>query len=422
MALVRFSVKNYLSFKCEQTLSLEAGRQGTGKNGRSFSTKLKPAPNLLHGAVIYGANSGGKSNLIAAMATMRRFVMHSASGQKGDPIPVSPYRLDTKCREEPSEFEIIFIHKDVLYQYGFSADAEKVHGEWLYETPSDGRIRHIFSRDLDTSSGDYEWYVNSRIRGEKKVWQESTRSNSLFLSTANQLNSQDLEPPFEWLNSHFRVFSSARSLGDVRTSQYCLDEEKKGKVVDLIRSVDPEIEDLRVKESEFDAEELLKDFSEQVRESILSELKGKKHYDASLIRSGTDGMPIEFALEEESTGNSIMYSLAGPWIDTLESGYTLIIDELDSGLHPLALRALVSLFFSKSHNTSNAQLVITCHEATLLQDNLLRTDQIWFLDRNINAGSVLYPLSDFKPRQNESFLRGYLGGRYRGIPLARTSR
>jgi uncharacterized protein len=414
--LVRFSVKNYRSFRDEQILSLEAGRQTVGKKGRTFSSGTKSVPNLLHGAVVYGANSGGKTNLVRALHFMQEFITDSARGQHGDEIDVEPYRLDPKCRAAPSEFEIVFVVAGTLYQYGFSVDQRRVYAEWLYETPSEGRIRHSFSREFNKALSEYEWYINPRVRGERKLWQESTRDNALFFSTAIQLNAQEFQAPFDWIKSKLRVLMS-NDFSHHYTAHRCHVHDEKKSVLEILRSVDVGVSDIKTTEDEIDETVIPNDVPESIRNRLLKEMKGQRVYGVEIARKSRDGSLVYFDLDDESTGTNILYNLAGPWLDTLCNGYTLVMDELDSSLHPLALRALVSMFFDASQNIGDAQLVITCHEATLLRDDLLRSDQVWFVDRTPDEGSKLYPLSEFKPRQNESFLRGYLGGRYGGIPV-----
>jgi uncharacterized protein len=419
--LVKFSVKNFRSFRDEQVLSLEAGRQATGKMGRTFDSGIRAIPRLLRGAVIYGANSGGKTNFIRAMDFFRDFVVDSAKGSPSDKIDVDSYRLDRKSRDNPSQFEIVFVVNDTVFQYGFSVDRVRVHAEWLFETPAEGRIRHIFNREYSEDQKEYDWYINPRLKGEKKLWQDSTRQNALFLSTSVQLNSKDLSVPFEWINEKFRVLLGTHFTSEQYTAHVCHAHDQKTSVLDMLQSVDVGVCDIDIVEREFDEKSIPKDMPDELRSEVLKRLKRQTVYSTDLLRKSSDGSLVKFDLDDESTGTNILFSLAGPWLDTLCNGYTLVIDELDSGLHPLALKALINMFFDPRENTSNAQLIITCHEATLLQEEMLRPDQVWFIDKTEAHGSRLYPLSEFKPRQSESYLRGYLGGRYGGIPLARST-
>jgi AAA15 family ATPase/GTPase len=127
---------------------------------------------------------------------------------------------------------------------------------------------------------------------------------------------------------------------------------------------------------------------------------------------------VHFSLEDESEGTKKLFHLTGGWIKSLEGGATLLVDELESSLHPFISKFLVGLFHS-SKNINNAQLVFTTHDTNLLDTNLLRRDQIWFVEKNSNKATELYSLLEYKPRKDEVIERGYLKGRYGAIPFVR---
>ena len=124
-----------------------------------------------------------------------------------------------------------------------------------------------------------------------------------------------------------------------------------------------------------------------------------------------------FDLADESRGTQSLLFLAGPILKILQDGLTLIVDELDNSLHPLLVRRLVELFHSPSFNSKGAQLIFTTHDTSLLDPDILRRDQIWFVEKNKEQASILYPLSDYSPRKNKPFQQGYLMGRYGAIPF-----
>ena len=124
-----------------------------------------------------------------------------------------------------------------------------------------------------------------------------------------------------------------------------------------------------------------------------------------------------FRLDDESMGTRNLLFLIGPILDILDKGLTLCIDELDSSLHPLLVRRLVELFHNPSLNVKGAQLIFSTHDTSLLDSEIFRRDQIWFVEKDSEQASKLYPLSDFSPRKNEALERGYLMGRYGGLPF-----
>jgi hypothetical protein len=125
----------------------------------------------------------------------------------------------------------------------------------------------------------------------------------------------------------------------------------------------------------------------------------------------------EFEYGDESQGTQKLFALAGPLLDIIKQGKILVIDELDRSLHPLLVRQVVSTFQDPALNDRGAQLLFTTHDTTLLDQTLLRRDQIWFAEKTAGQSSILVPLSDFSPRKGEALERGYLAGRYGGVPI-----
>jgi uncharacterized protein len=112
-----------------------------------------------------------------------------------------------------------------------------------------------------------------------------------------------------------------------------------------------------------------------------------------------------------------LFELAGPWLDTLDQGYTVCVDELETSMHPLMVRELLRLIFSAEENAKGAQILFTTHNPLLLDPSLLRRDQVWFTDKDADGAGHLYPLTDFQPRKGESLVRGYMSGRYGAVPF-----
>jgi AAA15 family ATPase/GTPase len=95
----------------------------------------------------------------------------------------------------------------------------------------------------------------------------------------------------------------------------------------------------------------------------------------------------------------------------------LVVDELDSSLHPLLVQKVVDLFQSPDTNPKGAQLIFTTHDVSLLDSARMRRDQIWFTEKDNEHVTHLFPLLDFSPRKGEALLKNYLSGRYGGIPI-----
>lgn len=421
--LVEFSVGNYRSFRKTQTLSMVASTSVGGLPGNQFETGFRVAPELLQSTCILGPNASGKSNLVRAMDFCCDFAVDSVKDlQEGDKIDVEPFKLASDTISEPSEFEISFIVDTVLFRYGLSVDRKRVHGEWLYARSSEegSRERLLFTREFDQDSQSYDWKINDReIRGEREKWKAATRTNATFLSTAVQGNAADLKPPFIWFKENFHAVTSTTELGPGYTLSRMENPDEKAKILKLIQDVDLSISDIHVEEKDIETLEFPKDMPDEIRSELIKELGGGKILDTHFAHVDEKGEPTYFRLRDESDGTRAIFTLAGPWLDSLENGYTVVVDELNNSLHPGALRYLVELFHNSDLNNKNAQLIFTTHGTSILSRQTMQRDQVWFMERNEDQSTHLFPLTDFKPRKDEAIEKGYLGGRYGALPNIR---
>jgi len=416
--LIELNVANFRSFLDTQTFSLVKSRGEELAETNTFEAGGVNQFRLLRSAAVYGPNAGGKSNLLLALRTMERIVLESATSmQRGDKLPVTPFRLSRETRDQPSEFEVSFLVDGVRYQYGFATTPDRVHEEWLLAYPK-GRAQRWFSRAWDAEAQQYDWDLGSNLTGEKQLWQKSTRGNALFLSTAVQLNSEQLQPVFDWFKSTLRV-SNVGGWGPSFSALQCENNHKK-EVMDFLRAADLNIDDVLVESKPFDREALPEDMPESLREVIAGDLEGKKVINIRTVRKGADDEPVVFDFEEESDGTQQLFSFAGPWLDSLANGYVLFIDELHNSLHPSLVKFLVQLFHDPETNPHNAQLIFTTHETSILNQEVFRRDQIWFCEKNKHQATELFPLTDFSPRKGrENLEAAYLSGRYGALPFVR---
>ncbi|MDV6326853.1 ATP-binding protein [Idiomarina sp. Sol25] len=416
--LIEMSVANFRSLRDQQTFSLMKSSSDELECTNTFSTRAFKTFELLRSAAIYGPNASGKSNFLAALRTMKKIVQESASHYKrGDKLPVTPFRLNAENRGLPSEFEVSCIVDGVRYQYGFSVTAEKVHEEWLFAYPK-GRPQRWFIRSWNNEEEKYEWDLGHNLTGEKQLWLKSTRDNALFLSTAIQLNSEQLKPLFDWFDESLR-FANVSGWNPAFTASLC-EVEDKSRVMDFMKAADLNIDDILVETEAFDSKVLPDDMPEHIKDVISKDLEGKKIIDIKTVHKDSEGKDVVFDLEDESDGTQKLFSFAGPWLDALENGYVLFIDELHDNLHPQLVQFLVQLFHSSKTNPKNAQLVFTTHETSILNQNVFRRDQIWFCEKAKDLSSHLFSLLDFSPRKGrENIEQAYLSGRYGAIPFVR---
>jgi uncharacterized protein len=416
--LIEFSVGNFRSLNERQTLSLTKAKGEEMLGSNTFTTQATTEYHLLRCAAIYGPNAGGKSNFLLALNTMKRIVLESATTwQRGDKLPVTPFRLSQTTLDAPSEFEVMFIVDQVRYQYGFTATAERIQEEWLLAYPK-GRPQRWFGRNWNEKTQRYDWELGNNLTGEKQVWQKSTRDNALFLSTAVQLNSEQLQPIYDWFKTTLRLANI--SGWDPGFSASLCEKSEKVQVMDFLRAADLNIEDILVEKEPFDVKALPDDMPEQLKVVIAGNMKDKQLINIRTVHKSIEGNSVTFDFKDESDGTQKLFAFAGPWIDSLAHGYVLFIDELHDNLHPRLVQFLVQLFHSSETNPNNAQLVFTTHETSILNQEVFRRDQIWFCEKDQQQATIMYPLTDFSPRKGRENLElAYLSGRYGALPYVR---
>ena len=414
--LIEFSVSNFRSIRERQTLSLAASAGDELRTTNVIKTGAPATPDLLRSAVVYGPNAAGKSNLILALRFIHDLVLNSAQKtQQGDEIDVTPFLMDDgDATTKPSEFELIFVERGVRYQYGVCLTKRRVESEWLIAYPK-GSPQTWFERDANSDDG---WKFGANFKGQRKLWQDSTRDNALFLSTAVQLKSEQLMPVFEWFRKRLRVIAPYTRIMPTFSLQECeRDGLVRTQIVDFMKSADLGIDGIDVIRGKFDESRLPDDMSPLLKEEILKGMENQEIADIYLIHKTPSGKEVQLDLDEESGGTRQLFGLAGPLLDVLRNGWILVIDELDTSLHPLLMRNLVQMFHNPNINRENAQLLFSTHDTTILDREIFRRDQVWFVEKDRHLQTRLYPLTDFSPRKDENFGRGYLQGRYGAVPF-----
>ncbi|WP_201616115.1 AAA family ATPase [Psychrobacter urativorans] len=414
--LIEFTVKNYRSIKEEQTLSMVKNNGEELETTNSFIPETHSSIPLLRSAVIYGANAAGKSNVIKAIMTMESIIRDSASAsQEGDDIGVTPFLFNSQSSNEPTLFEMIFISENVKYQYGFSTTNSKIVSEWLFAFPK-GVAQTWFERLYNEDTKKHDFKFGKLLKGQKVIWQDATRDNALFLSTAVQLNSEQLKPVFNWFKSVLRpTRTSGYGLGF--TASLC-DSENKDKVLEFLNSADFSIHDIEVEKEKFTADLLPDNLPSLFKEEIVDRMKDKEVIELKAVHKTEEGKLVSLDFDEESDGTQKFFSFVGPWIDSLEKGYVLVIDELHNNLHPKMVKYLVDLFNNSQTNPKNAQLIFSTHETSILSQKVFRRDQVWFCEKDTSQATRLYPLTDFHIRKDKINLEfAYLDGLYGALPF-----
>lgn len=381
--LIEFKCKNYLSFKDEISLNLTTIDSYSEHKETHIINTEKENLTLLKSVAVYGSNGGGKSNLTDAIAFMDNLVHNSfkdsLSKEEDRPNWDCYFKLCSKTVLEPTMFEISFLIENVIYRYGFEMLNWKVISEWLYK--NDKRETPLFSR----KGNEFEINETSFEEGNKK---DDVNSNVLFLSFLSQYNGKESSKVFNQFNQ-LNVVSGLNDNHTKHVTQKFLQTDKKFKNWLSIALQFLEINSLQIGSD---------------NETILT--KHPKYDDNNLLEGFVD-----FKLEkEESQGTKKLVYLLGAIYDTLVWGKMFCIDEFDSKLHPNLSLKLIKLFHDYNHN--GAQFIITAHDPTLLDKEVYRRDQIWFVDKNQFGISELYPMSNFKAtdglRSMSDFRKKYL--------------
>ncbi len=438
--LLQFVVSNYRSFKKETIINMAPAKSRV-HHDHVISDRHGKNTEALSIAALYGANASGKSNLIKAIAFARDLIV---TGTRADSsIPVTPFRLSPKSSLAPSHFEFIFKHEGVLYTYGFIVSSQLVHEEWLFAVYNRQEVR-LFERTTEGGKARVEQgnkLASNRFEKERiRFVAEGTRPNQLFLTEAHERNVSAIQPVMQWFSRNVAVITPDTRF-DVTLKAYS-DKTFTSYLERILRNSDTGIHGITTKAEPLDFDRQIPDMPDDVRRSILSDLQ-KPEVKSMLVTDGrrfftfarAKGNPIvvslrtqhksadiavEFDTEDESDGTQRMMHLAPILLDAQrkESEKVFFIDELDRSMHPLLCRFVVETFLKGvSETESKSQLIFTTHEASLLEPDLLRRDEVWFVEKGGEGDSTLSSLAEYEVRSDLRISKGYLDGRFGAIPL-----
>lgn len=415
--LLRFSVSNFLSICEEQELNLLATTLSE-EEGLYILSSPKEEQKVLPLIAIFGANASGKSNFLSALSFMRQLIVSSDEreiGRRGFERP--HFRLNPRMEKERSLFSCDFLTDGVRFQYGFEINNNAVLKEWLYAYPKG--IRQVWlDRDM---SEDPVFHFGRSLKGQNQSLAGRTKAGSLFLSTAARWNHQQLLPIHRFFEDciHF-YYGMTPATHDVLLK----DKRRRRQIVDYIRNADTGIQTI------FTAEEPLDDRSVRLHRMLVEafpedygdsqeklDFENDTYVTVKFEHLDSRNNPVLFDLKDESRGTLQLYALLDPILTALEEGLVLVIDEIDTSLHPYLLRKILLMFHDKNINTGGGQLIFTSHDATVLDGQLMRRDEKWFTQKDDAGRTKLYPLIGFSTRQQDDFVRLYLDGRYGGVPI-----
>lgn len=408
--LIEFSVSNYRSFRERQTLSMVAAPR-LRKRENVFKPELtgEKFPDLLKVAVIYGPNASGKSNLLKALGVVQKITFQEPN-TRDIPLPISPFLFDPALADEPSVFELHFIHAGVRYQFDLAATSERIVNEKLLAFPK-GRESLLYERQHTAQGEIYSFGPQLKMGVSDDIldaWKKLTPPRLLFIAQAVANSSEELIPlkaPFEWLkNSSFSVLDGMDEMAAAAQRLAGKAEVHAKDIASFLREVDVPISKIRT------------ETIETIEPRGIARLSKR---DKTILTHKTALGEADLRYEDESEGTKNLIGFWLPWITKNPSNGSdrlLVVDELDSSLHPKIVAALV-----EKHINSEipSQLIFTTHDTHLMDAKLLRRDQFWITERDINGATKLRSIHDFEGRDSEDIEKRYYEGRYRGLPFVK---
>ncbi|MFG2760724.1 ATP/GTP-binding protein [Streptomyces wuyuanensis] len=408
--LLRFRVANHRSIRDECELSLVGTAAGASAARVTTLRDQGKAVSVLPVVGIFGANASGKTNLLRALFDMRDAVRTSFAEWAAKPsVPRQPFKLDADAVDETTLYEVDLMLgvTPIRYTYGFELSEERVEAEWLHAYPEGKRVVW-FDREADrpeAEGGEFLFPSSDSdsgigFLGKRDVLVPVTRPNALFLSTGATLNDPQLAALHRWFLNNLWLMTPGQ---DVKArsdwTRRLLADPKRGKgyrewLVELLS-----VADLGISGIDID----------------------RKTGEITLRHRSSDGRDVALDfLGEESLGTHSWFAFLGPMLSVLDAGTVLLVDELDSSLHPTLAAEVVRVFQDPKSNPRGAQLIFTTHDATLLGtavlDRPLAREQVWITSKKTSGATDLYPLAAAGPGDDEDLERGYLRGRYGGSP------
>lgn len=410
--LLMFKVKNYLSFKNESILDMRATAY---VQHPSHVIQVNDKLGLLKTTAIYGANASGKSNLISAMFFFEQYIFSQflnkneneafESCETGLKMKLESFTL-CESGNDSSEFDIIFLRNEKQIQYGFECTSKEVLNEWLFI--DDKKVFERTGTELSFGSK-----YQKMLGAYKKLPAERLYIAVLEYFLDDEAKKAVLGDFISFFSEEYDVFTEILFESTVKglagmvglSKKLVTNKTYRQKVEHYLRMIDVGIKRLDIQ-----------------TETILNERTGKKKKE-KVIRTVHDiyddagnvvGEKL-FALQQESTGTLRFLAYIQNIIEMISKGGVFIVDEMSARLHPLLTKLIVDIFSSSENR--KAQLIFTTHDISLLNYNQFRRDEVVFVDKNERGESSLYALSDLKVREDATFNKDYLQGKYGAIPI-----
>ena len=430
--IIRFSVANCLSFNDKTSLDLFASKVGNLKE-QLWISKSRYIPNILKSAFIFGPNAAGKSNLIKAIHYAKSIVL-----QEPNPLRsrTTYFKLCPECPKKPSFFEFEMLIDRNIYRFGFEIKANTITREWLLQNNSTGE-HEIYERTYDQASKNQIRYGEKHEKYRDDVFisfiLKGTPENKLFLSELIDRNVDIFRNVYEWFKKIIVIYpdTELQSYNVLLNNEYLLNEYRR-----LMSICDVGIDDISVER--IDADKVLDKVPTELRDKLKLDLlknltlKHDDRYSISLQEGSREaykiqishkmpstGESVSFKISEESDGTNRLFDLI-PILSLVLQDTIVLVDDLDRSLLSNVSKLFIKTLF-RANRDHQSQMIVTTHDATLLDVDLIRRDSIWFVRKNFKKASEIYSLYDYVKVRNDKLLqKAYLAGLYGAVPVIRS--
>lgn len=399
--LIRFSFKNFKSFKNENCLDMEA----TSLKEHEYNVAKIDNSEYLKVSAIYGANASGKTNVLQAFDYMKKRILVSDDSKKNSPIDEENV-YSFMINNDPIALEVEILAKNnKIYKYGFEVLKDTIISEWLFEKRVN-KFYSIFERENN----------NVSMKPNKISDLVNIDERTLFLNIYSKIdrNNDDFSNVYDWfVNSTYLDLGNPnfeRFINNRVSLKILSDENYKKELLKFIKTFDSGIEGIKT-----------------TPDSIEAVKSNNGMIDIEVIHKGENGELKALPFYLESNGTRKMFHLFDFFMDALKNGMVLFVDELDAKLHPLLTRYIINLFHNSDTNKGNGQLIYSTHDTVNLNKETFRRDEIWFAEKDKDGISEIYALSDYileddknagkKVRNDATYNKDYLTGRYGAIPV-----
>ena len=394
--LIRFSFKNFKSFKNENCLDMEA----TSLKEHEYNVAKTENGDYLKVSAIYGANASGKTNVLQAFDYMKKRILVSDDSKKNSPIDEENI-YSFMINNDPIALEVEILAKNnKIYKYGFEVLKDKIISEWLFEKRVN-KFYSIFERENN----------NVSMKPNKISELVNIDERTLFLNIYSKIdrNNEDFSNVYDWfVNSTYLDLGNPnfeRFINNRVSLKISSDVNYKKELLKFIKTFDSGIEGIKT-----------------TPDSIEAVKSNNGIIDIEVIHKGENGELKALPFYLESNGTRKMFHLFDFFIDALKNGMVLFVDELDAKLHPLLTRYIINLFHNSDTNKGNGQLIYSTHDTVNLNKETFRRDEIWFAEKSDNGDSKIYSLEEFKnvARFDKKIDKAYMEGRFGAIAKINT--